>query len=119
SFIGGVFFRNINDEISQTFMEDPNEEGSLLMTFDNFEDNNAYGIELSLNYSLTGWWSSNSSFEIYNQNLKGVVGTENLTTSNTAWTFRTNHSFKITDKLTAQLFGFYRGASKSHQFDMK
>lgn len=119
SVIGGIFVRNINDEIGQTFIEDPNEEGSLLMTFDNFEDNNAYGLELSLNYKLTSWWSSNSSFEIYNQKLKGIVGSENLMTSNTAWTFRTNHSFKITDKLTAQLFGFYKGASKSLQFDMK
>lgn len=119
SLVAGVFFRNINDEISQVFIEDPNEEGSLLLTYDNFEDNNAYGLELSVNYRFTGWWSSNTSFEVYDQNLKGVVGTENLTTSNTAWTFRTNHSFKITDKLTAQLFGFYRSKAQSLQFDMK
>src|SRR5699024_3113326 len=119
SIVAGVFFRNINDEIEQVFMEDPNEDGSVLLTFDNFDDNNAYGLELSTNYRFTSWWSSNSSFEVYNQNLKGVVGTENLSTTNTAWTFRTNHSFKVTDKLTAQLFGYYRGASKSLQFDMK
>lgn len=119
SITGGVFFRNINDEISQIFIEDPNEDGSLLLTYDNFEDNNAYGLELNMNYRLTPWWSSNSSFEVYDQNLKGVVGTENLSTSNTAWTFRTNHSFKVMDKLTAQLFGFYRSAAKSLQFDME
>ena len=119
SLSAGVFFRNINDEISQVFMEDPNEEGSLLLQFDNFEDNNSYGLELNANYKFTGWWSTNSSFEVYSQKLKGIVGMEALENNNTAWTFRTNHSFKPTKDLTLQLFGFYRSASKELQFDAK
>jgi outer membrane receptor protein involved in Fe transport len=118
SLTAGVFFRNINDEISQVFIEDPNEEGSLLLQFDNFEDNNAYGLELGSNYKFTNWWSTNTNFELYSQRLKGVVGTEYLETDNTAWTFRTNHSFKATDKLTFQLFGFYRSKAKNLQMDM-
>ena len=47
-----------------------------------------------------------------------MVGTEYLETDNTAWTFRTNHSFKATDKLTFQLFGFYRSEAKNLQMDM-
>lgn len=119
SLTGGVFFRNINDEINQVFREDPNEEGSLLLQFDNFEDNNSYGLELNANYKFTGWWSTNSSFEVYSQKLKGIVGTEALENNNTAWTFRTNHSFKATPDLTLQMFGFYRSASKELQFDAK
>jgi len=118
SLSAGIFFRNINDEISQVFIEDPNEEGSLLLQYDNFEDNNSYGLELSSNYKFTSWWSTNTSFELYSQDLKGVVGTEYLETDNTAWTFRTNHSFKATDKLTFQLFGLYRSAAKNLQMDM-
>lgn len=118
SLTGGVFFRNINDEISQVFVEDPNEEGSLLLSYVNFEDNNSYGLELSANYKFTKWWSTNTSFELYGQKLKGIVGTEYLETNNTASTIRTTHSFKATDKLTLQLFGYYRAASKTLQFDM-
>lgn len=118
SLSAGIFFRNINDEISQVFIEDPNEEGSLLLQYDNFEDNNSYGLELSSNYKFTSWWSTNTSFELYSQDLKGVVGTEYLETDNTAWTFRTNHSLKATDKLTFQLFGLYRSAAKNLQMDM-
>lgn len=117
SLTAGVFFRNINDEINQVFLEDPNEEGSLLLQFDNFEDNNSYGLELSTNYKFTSWWSTNTSFELYGQKLKGIVGTENLEVDNTAWTVRSNHSFKATDQLTLQLFGFYRSASNELQFD--
>src|SRR5690606_25830036 len=107
-----------NDEINQVFLEDPNEEGSLLLQYDNFEDNNSYGLELSANYKFTGWWSTNTSFDVYSQKLKGIVGLSYLETNNTAWTFKTNHSFKATDKLTLQLFGFYKSAAKSLQFDM-
>jgi outer membrane receptor protein involved in Fe transport len=119
SLTSGVFFRNINDEISQVFMEDPNEEGSILLQFDNFEDNNSYGLELNANYKFTDWWSTNTSFEVYSQKLKGIVGMEALENNNTAWTFRSNHSFKTTEQLTLQLFGFYRSASNELQFDME
>ncbi|SHF49832.1 Outer membrane receptor for ferrienterochelin and colicins [Salegentibacter echinorum] len=118
SLTTGIFYRNINDEISQVFVEDPNEAGSLLLQYENFENNNSYGLELSTNYKFTKWWSTNTSFELYSQDLKGVVGEDYLETDNTAWTFRTNHSFKTTDKLTFQVFGFYRSASKQLQVDM-
>ncbi|MDN3725413.1 TonB-dependent receptor [Aequorivita sp. SDUM287046] len=119
SVTAGVFFRNMNDEINQIFSEDPNEDGSLLIQFANFEDNNSYGIELSTNYKFTDWWSTNTSFEAYGQKVKGIVGEESLEVDNTAWTIRTSHSFKTTEQLTLQLFGFYRSASHELQFDME
>lgn len=119
SLSAGVFFRNLNDEISQVFIEDPDEEGSLLLQFANFEDNNSYGLELSTNYKFTKWWSTNTSFEIYSQKLKGQVGTQYLETDNTAFTFRSSHNFKASERLSFQLFGYYRGESKSLQMDME
>ncbi|MDT0643504.1 TonB-dependent receptor [Zunongwangia sp. F363] len=119
SITGGVFFRNINDEINQVIVEDQEESGSLLLGYDNFEDNNSYGLELSANYKFTDWWSTNTSFEAYSQELKGVVGTEYLETNNTTFNFRTSHSFKATDDLTFQLFGFYRGWDEGLQMRMK
>jgi outer membrane receptor for ferrienterochelin and colicin len=91
----------------------------LSLMFDNFDDNNSYGVELSANYKFTSWWSTNSSFEVYSQEQKGVVGTEYLEIDNTAFTFRTNHSFKATKQLTFQLFGFYRGRNQNLQMDME
>ncbi|MDT0688448.1 TonB-dependent receptor [Salegentibacter sp. F188] len=119
SLTGGVFFRNINDEINQVLLEDPNDPGSLQIQYDNFEDNNSYGLELSANYKFTSWWSTNTSFEAYSQELKGIVGTEYLETNNSTFNFRTSHSFKASEALTFQLFGFYRGRNESLQMLMK
>ncbi len=119
SLTAGVFYRNMNDQISQIFAEDPDEAGSLLLTYDNFDDNNSYGIELSANYKFTKWWSTNSSWELYSQQLRGLVGSDILETNNTAFTFRSNHTFKATEQLSFQLFGFYRSAAKDLQMDMK
>ncbi|HSP12457.1 MAG TPA: outer membrane beta-barrel protein [Salegentibacter sp.] len=119
SFSAGVFFRNLNDEISQVFIEDPEEQGSLLLQFANFEDNNSYGLELSTNYKFTKWWSTNTSFEVYSQELKGQVGMDYLETDNTAFTFRSSHNFKASERLSFQLFGLYRGENKNLQMDME
>ncbi|WP_081211502.1 outer membrane beta-barrel family protein [Salegentibacter sediminis] len=119
SISAGIFFRNINDEISQVFVEDPNDPGSLLLSFANLEDNNSYGLELSTNYKFTKWWSTNSSFEVYSQQLKGLVGTDYLEMDNTAFTARSSHNFKASEHLSFQLFGFYRGKSKNLQMDME
>ncbi len=114
----GVFARNITNEINQVIIENPEEEGSLILLFDNFEDNNSYGLEISSNYKFTKWWSTNSTFEVYSQKLKGVVGTIYLEADNTAFTFRSSHSFKATDALTFQVFGLYRGRNETLQMDM-
>ena len=100
-------------------MEDPNDPGSLLLSFANLEDNNSYGLELSANYKFTKWWSTNSSFEVYSQQLKGLVGTDYLEMDNTAFTARSSHNFKASERLSFQLFGFYRGKSKNLQMDME
>lgn len=117
SITGGVFFRNISDNINQLINEDPTDDTNLLISFDNFEDTNAYGLELSSNYKFTDWWSANTSFELYQQKQKGVVGSEFVEVDNTAYTARINNSFSVSEKITLQLFGYYRGPNKDLQFE--
>ena len=117
SLTGGVFFRNINDNINQLIEEDPSDPASLLISFANFDDTNAYGIELSSNYKFTDWWSANGSFELYQQTQSGIVGTSFVEVDNTVYTARVNNSFSVTKDLTLQLFGFYRGPSEELQFN--
>ncbi|AVR45845.1 TonB-dependent receptor [Christiangramia fulva] len=114
----GVFFRRTTDEINQVFTADENEPGSLFLTFANYDTNNSYGLELSTNYKFTDWWSTNTSFELYSQTLKGAVGEDFIAIDNTAFTFRTNHNFKATDALTFSLFGYYRSKSQDLQLDI-
>ena len=119
SLTSGVFYRRTQDEINQVFNTQEDEPGSIFLTFANFDSNDSYGAEFSLNYKLTDWWSSNTGLELYGQNLKGVAGNEFIEIDNKAFTFRTNHNFKATESLTFSLFGFYRSASQDLQLDVK
>ncbi|GAA4276498.1 TonB-dependent receptor domain-containing protein [Aquimarina mytili] len=119
SITGGVFYRLINDEINLTLIENPNVEEGQILTFDNFDNNSAYGIELSSNYRPTKWWNFNASFDLYGQTVKGVVENVSREVDAVIYNFRINNNFKATKDLTFQIFGFYRGKQKGIQFDMK
>lgn len=119
SITAGIFYRFIKDEINRTIAIDPMNPNRLILSYDNFEDNNAYGIEISGAYRPTKWWNVNGSFDLYQQTLKGVVGTEYTEVDNTAYTFRMSNSFKATKNLTLQAFGFYRGPVNSLQFNVQ
>ena len=119
NFTGGVFYRFIQNEINQTFLEDPEDPSKLLLTHINGDDNTAFGLELSGSYKPTKWWSINSSFEIYNRNNRGVIGEEFIENENTSFNFRINNSFTATENLTFQLFGYYRAPEQDLQFESK
>ena len=124
SITSGVFYRAINDEISRTVSLDPTDANRLLLSFDNFDKNNAYGAELSANHKPTTWWSFNGSAELYFNTVKGVVdtgltGLENIEIDNSTYNLRLSNSFKANKKLSFSLFGMYRADSESLQFDRK
>lgn len=131
SVTGGVFYRLINDEISQTLLSDPNVEQGQILTFANFDNNSSYGIEISSNYKVTKWWSFNASFDLYGQTQKGIVdvisdvnGQEVAVPTERevdalVYNFRMNNMLKVSKSLTFQLFGFYRSDQKGIQFNSK
>ena len=117
SFTGGVFYRLIEDEISQVLLIDPEDPSRLLLTYRNWDDNTAYGFELSGRYKPFSWWSLNPSFELYSSTEKGVVGTEYMEVEAIAYSFRLSQSFNVTKKLTLQLFGMYRSPTEMLQIE--
>lgn len=119
NFTGGVFYRFIQNEINQTFLEDPEDPSKLLLTHINGEDNTAYGLEISGSYKPFKWWSVNTSFELYNQNNRGVIGEKQIENENTSFNFRLSNSFNATKNLTFQLFGYYRAPAQDLQFKSK
>lgn len=119
SITGGVFYRLINDEINQTLIENPDVEEGQILTFNNFDNNSAYGIELSSNYKPTKWWSFNASFDLYGQTQKGIVEDISREVDAVIYSFRMNNSLKATKDLTFQVFGFYRGDQDGVQFNAK
>lgn len=119
SITGGVFYRIINDEISQALIENPDVEEGQILTFKNFDNNSSYGVEVSSNYRATKWWSFNASFDLYSQTQKGVVDNINREVDAVVYNFRLNNSFKATKNLTFQVFGFYRGEQEGILFKTK
>lgn len=134
SLTAGVFYRAIKDEINRALYIDRLDLNRIILTYDNFDNTSAYGIEVSANIKATKWWSINSSFDLYQQTQRGIteslltdnsnatvddIVVEEVEVDNTAWNLRINNSLKATKKLTFQVFGYYRGQNQTIQFTAK
>ncbi|HLA55042.1 MAG TPA: TonB-dependent receptor [Flavobacterium sp.] len=126
---GGVFVRAISDEITRVVYPDPeNPETKQIMTFQNFDDNTAFGFEVSANYKINKWWDIQPSIDFSGIKQKGTVTIEdpdnptqliglNREVNANAFNARMNNNFKATKNLRFLLFGFYRGAVSGVQFN--
>ncbi len=127
SITTGVFYRRISDEISRVVYNDPNDASNnrKILSFDNFDNNNAYGVEASANLKFTKWWAANASADAYFKTVKGAVqnvntgALENAQVDVTSFNTRLNNTFTATKDLRFQLFGMYRGRDMSLQFERK
>ncbi|MDD5151828.1 MAG: TonB-dependent receptor [Flavobacterium sp.] len=116
SITTGVFYRKIFDEISRTLFENPNDSSKLILSYDNIDDNNAYGFEISGNLQFTKWFSSNVSFDTYSKKTKGVVANEYVEVNVNSFNTRISNTFKASKNLRFQLSGMYRGRDLGLQF---
>ncbi|CAL2103313.1 TonB-dependent receptor [Tenacibaculum sp. 190130A14a] len=121
----GTFYRNINDVINRATYQDPDDATNVrqILTFANFDDTDAYGLELSANYKVAKWWRANASMDYYSQK---QFGTNDITdpmaprrevTAN-VFNARISNSFTVSKKLRLQLFAMYRGPVKDIQWDV-
>ncbi|WP_248723533.1 TonB-dependent receptor domain-containing protein [Seonamhaeicola sp. ML3] len=132
---GGVFYRLIEDEINRAVKVDRSDLQSnrFILTFDNFSNTTAYGVELSSNLRPTKWWSLNGSFDLYSQTQKGIAESidptltnptendiveESVEVVNTIWNFRVFNNFSVSKKLTFTAFGMYRGKNTGLNFEV-
>ncbi|MCF6132962.1 TonB-dependent receptor domain-containing protein [Flavobacterium wongokense] len=125
SMTAGVFYRNINDEIIRTLYKNPENINQDIISFDNFKNNNAYGVEISGNLKATKWWAINASSDAYFKKVKGTVENANTGLQEygeadvTTFNVRMNNNFTATKKLRFNLFGMYRGKDLGLQFVRK
>ena len=130
SITAGVFYRLINDEISRVLYpndETPNTEDQV-MSFRNFDHNNSYGFELSANYKILKWWDIQPAIDFSSLSQKGVVNIvqpDNTSLASiksitaNAFNARINSNFRVNDRLTFNMFGFYRGPVNGVQSNSK
>ncbi len=119
NFTFGGFYRRINDEINRRGFFDVENPAVLIIDYDNFDSNDAYGLELSVSYKPNNWWSLNGSFDVYSRTQKGFIENEPVEVSNTLMNVKLNNSFKVSKNLTFQLFTFYNGKQSILQYDLK
>ncbi|TDQ29860.1 TonB-dependent receptor domain-containing protein [Tenacibaculum caenipelagi] len=121
----GSFYRNINDVINRATYKDPSDDNDVrqILTFANFDDTDAYGLEFSANYKIAKWWRANASMDYYSQK---QFGTTDLSDPNAPTTevkadifnARISNNFTVSKKLRLQLFAMYRGPRKDIQWDV-
>lgn len=129
SFTTGLFVRSINNEINRILYPDPQNQDQQIMSFDNFDNNTAYGFEVSLNYKINSWWDIQPAIDFSSINQKGLVSVFNSTSNSfdlvskevtaSAFNARFNSNFKATKSLRFLLFGFYRSGVDGVQFNGK
>lgn len=129
SITGGVFYRFINDEINRVFYPNettPDNENDQIMSFDNFDNNRAFGFEVSANYKIAKWWDIQPAIDYSSISQKGLVSVPVPGTTNeyefetkevdvNAFNARINSNWRVNKRLSFLLFGFYRGPVQSVQ----
>jgi outer membrane receptor protein involved in Fe transport len=121
SITSGIFYRRIEDEITRVIFTNPEDTNKQILSYDNFENNNAYGVEVSGNLDFKKWWSANISLDAYQKKVKGTIENtpgnfEFVTVNATTFNSRISNTFKATKDLRFQLSAMYRGRDISLQF---
>lgn len=122
SITSGIFFRYVNDLISQVVITSPFDENKRLLTHDNFDNNTQYGAEISGNMNLKKWWSLNFGVDSYFRNARGVIENTNRELEETTadailFNARMNHTFTVNKDFRIIWFTMYRGGVEDIQFN--
>jgi outer membrane receptor protein involved in Fe transport len=125
SITGGVFYRLINEEIGRVIFKNPDNPAQDIISFNNFDNNKAYGVEVSANLKFAKWWSVNASSDAYFKTVRGTV--ENGITGEqergeadvTVFNARLTNNFIANKNLRFNMFAMYRGADLGLQFERK
>jgi outer membrane receptor protein involved in Fe transport len=125
SITAGTFFRQINDEIGRVIYKNPDNPAQDIISYNNFDNNHAYGVEVSANLKFAKWWSINASSDAYFKTVRGTVENGNTGEQErgevdvTIFNVRMNNNFVATKNLRFNLFGMYRGKDLGLQFERK
>jgi hypothetical protein len=95
-----------------------------ILSFTNFKDTSAYGLEFSLSYKVANWWRINSSMDFYSQKQFGTVdltilNAQRIEVTNEVFNARISNSFKVSKRLNLQLFTKYRGPQEDIQWKIE
>jgi len=112
------YYRIKHDIISRVF-EFNEDEGYMLHTFSNINNDYSLGAEVMFKFEPAKWFSFNLSGSIYNYRLVGELNNDDIDTESTNWNTRFNSTFKFSQFTRIQLQTGYRSASVTAQGSRK
>ncbi|MGF1638329.1 MAG: TonB-dependent receptor domain-containing protein [Cyclobacteriaceae bacterium] len=90
-------------------------DGITVMTAENINNDYSLGAELMLNYEFSKWFLLNTSANIYNYRIEGVLSDDIVNRSSNNYDFRINGTFKLKTDTRFQVNTIYNGPSVTAQ----
>ncbi len=104
-FSSQAYVRLTNDAYTQVIGSDEN--GIMVLTFDNISDDKEIGVENMVNIQASKWYSLNASLNVMGQSSKGIMNEDAFDRSAFTFNARVINSFSLGKKTSAQLMAFY------------
>ncbi|MET1260132.1 outer membrane beta-barrel family protein [Flagellimonas sp. DF-77] len=115
----GLFYRYIQDEINRIGIFDQDDPNLLRLSYDNFDNNQAFGAEFGGSTSLTSWWRSSLNIELYTRQQRGLIAEEPVSVRNGLVNVKWTQNFRLSDSFSASLFAFHSGPQEILQYELK
>jgi len=112
-----AYYRYTYNEFSRTAT--PNEQGALVRTVENMDNEDALGIESMANLSLFKWWEFAGGVNFYRYSIEGNVADRQVSAHSINWDFRLNNTFTITPSTRLQVTARYQSGSATEQGESK
>ena len=113
--IGG-FYRKTTDKIGRIINKDPLHNDRQILSYENYDTSDSYGIEISGSYKPKKWWTLRPSSSLYIQESIGFINNQRESIRNALFRARISNRFNASKKLSFQLSGSYKGKSENVQF---
>lgn len=121
---GNAFYRIIKDNIFRNVLIDEKDREKFIQNYENYDEVNAYGFELSFNLVPTKWWSSNISGDytfntmvVQRMDEQDIPYTQEIDANRL--TARMSNNFKVNKSISLQHFFMYQGKFRFIQGEMQ
>lgn len=113
----GGFYRKTTDKIGRIINKDPQHIDRQILSYENYDTSDSYGIEISGSYKPKKWWTLRPSSSLYIQESIGFINNQRESIRNALFRARISNRFNASKKLSFQLSGSYKG--KVRMYNLK
>lgn len=107
------YYRVVNNKITR--IRTLQDDGVMLMTFENMDKDYSLGVEMMINAQPVEWLQFMLSGTVYDYRLDGQIDDQQVDATSTNWSGNMNLVFKLPKQFRFQLNGRYRGPSVTAQ----